>query len=200
MKNQRIVPFLFSVILFTCLFNYPSQASIPKLSPIKDCFFKGYGDSTLLGEKVNQNIGSARLSMALFHELTNSFTNMQLRDFNKTVDLTRAAFVTFNSSVFDSVLASVQSSSQNYDISVFFIYYDPNNALIRSYLGTKTEYLGRISVAIAFINKAVWTDPTTLNNPNVNRKEILKDNAGNYHIYNMGELCPDDCPTIIPPQ
>jgi len=200
MKKQRIVPFLLCVTVFTTLFNYAGQAKPLRVLSVKNDFIHIYGDSTFSSERVTQNIENARLSLDVFHELTNAFTNMQLRDFSKTVDLTRAAFVTFNSSVFDSVLSSVQSSSKNYDISIFFVYYDPNNSVIRNYLGTKTEYLGRISVVVAFINKANWIDPTTLNNPNSNRKEILKDNAGSYHIYNMGELCPDDCPTVIPPQ
>jgi hypothetical protein len=69
-----------------------------------------------LGERVNQNIGSARISMALFHELTNSFTNMQLKDFTKTVDLTRAAFVTFNSQL---LILSLQVSNLHLRITIY---------------------------------------------------------------------------------
>ncbi|MBP9120306.1 MAG: hypothetical protein KBF59_05530 [Ignavibacterium sp.] len=176
-------------------------------------------------ESLLKTVASAKLEIKEFHELTNEFTNLKKRDLYNTLNLQRSSFITYNSKILDYLSGLVklaplidslgniitntnnviQTANSDFDVVLFFIYYDSkNNPTIEKYLNdhSKIQYEGRISIAIAFTEKAAWKDENNLADIDFNllenRTKILKINEFSYHIYNLGELCPDTCPALVP--
>jgi|GEM_PF-6640930 len=109
-----------------------------------------------------------------------------LPDYNQ-----REQYVVYPLSSFNTLWDHVASKTGDVvptHMATHFIYYDTTKAIVRNYLSFKGKLNlnTRVSTAIEFL----------VYNPITGRLDRIPDGPGKHEVYNLGEICPSECPIV----